>query len=637
MSESKQSSQSRFLIAAVLSMAVLLGWTYFFPAKKPVVDNANTAQNANVAQNSTTATPAPTQAVQPNQPQQQITATPDKNPQKDLVIETPMYQVTLDSKGALAKSWILIKNVSSHGEKLLFADGSTKDNGKPLELIPQKSLDVTPREIPFRLLTGDANLDNLINDKNYIVSVSDAKLQINGTDSKQIDFVLKDEANALEVTKSFTFHADNFLTDLSIKVLRNGQPVPNVKLLIGASPGDQGISHHNYYHIEPEGVVFTNGGVERHQAASIISKENNAGQLAVNGNVDWAGIGDTYFAMAAIPAQSTQGVEFRASKYEVDVVPFYDGIINTVIRSQTVKETRHLLTAYIPINADGSKTVIYTGTKDYFTLAEYNKPITQSVGRNIDIEDFVNFSNYSWLRPIFKPIAIIILKCLNFINGFVGNYGIAIILFTILFYSLLFPMRWYQSRSFKKAQKNAPKMKDIQDRLKDLQKKGVPADDPRMREIQMEQLKMTKDAIPIGGCLPLLLQMPLLIALYTAVTISLNFRQASFLWLPDLSTTDPFYILPFLFAGSMFLSMLITPTAATVTPEQQMQQNMMKYLMPLMMLWIGWSVPSGLLVYWVMGNVVSYIQQMLINRLNKTGDDNSGGNMVTTKPTPASA
>ena len=169
--------------------------------------------------------------------------------------------------------------------------------------------------------------------------------------------------------------------------------------------------------------------------------------------------------------------------------------------------------------------------------------------------------------------------------------------------------------------------------MKDLQKKGVPADDPRMREIQMEQLKMTKDSLPIGGCLPLLLQMPLLMALYTAVTISLNFRQASFLWLPDLSTTDPFYILPFLFAGSMFLSMLITPTAAIVTPEQQMQQNMMKYLMPLMMLWIGWSVPAGLLVYWVMGNIVSYIQQMLINRLNKT--DDSSGNMLT--PAPAKA
>jgi YidC/Oxa1 family membrane protein insertase len=197
-------------------------------------------------------------------------------------------------------------------------------------------------------------------------------------------------------------------------------------------------------------------------------------------------------------------------------------------------------------------------------------------------------------------------------------------------------MRWYQSKSFKKAQKNAPAMKELQEKMKELQRKGIPADDPRMREVQMQQLKMTKDAIPIGGCLPLLLQMPLLIALYTAVTISVDFRQASFLWLPDLSTVDPYYILPFMFAGSMFISMLITPTTVAVTPEQQMQQNMMKYLMPLMMLWIGWTVPSGLLVYWILGNVVSFVQQKFINNLNKDdtttpGDTITNTNVLTKK------
>ena len=636
MSESKQSSQSRFLIAAVLSMAVLLGWTYFFAPKKTAVDsnsntNSNTLQNSNVA----TVTQTNSQLAPPNpaQPQQQIAATPDVNPQKNLTIKTPLYQVKLDSKGALATSWILIKNFSTHGEKTLFADGSNKDNEKPLELIPQQALDSNPREIPFRLSTGDANLDTLINDKNYIVSVNDETLQLNGTDTKQIDYVLKDAANGLEVTKSFIFHADNYLTDLQVKVLRNGQPVPNVKLVIGSSIGDQGIAHHNYYHIEPEAVAFNNGNIERHLAAGMIAKDAPNGQTVVSGGVDWAGISDTYFTMLAVPSQKSPSVEYRSSKYEVPVEPFFDGIIAWVTRAQTVKETRHLLSAYIPIATDGSTTTVYTGSKDYFTLNDYDGKIKPTDGRAINLVDVINFSSYSFLRPIFKPLSIGILYCLNFINNFANNYGISIVAFTILFYSLLFPLRWYQSKSFKKAQKNAPKMKEVQDRMKELQKKGVPADDPRMREIQMEQLKMTKDAIPIGGCLPLLLQMPLLMALYTAVTISLNFRQASFLWLPDLSTTDPFYILPFLFSGSMFLSMLITPTAATVTPEQQMQQNMMKYLMPLMMLWIGWSVPAGLLVYWVMGNIVSYVQQMLINRLNKT--DDSSGNMLT--PTPVKA
>jgi len=229
----------------------------------------------------------------------------------------------------------------------------------------------------------------------------------------------------------------------------------------------------------------------------------------------------------------------------------------------------------------------------------------------------INFSNYSWIRPITSRLAIPIIYSLNFFNGLTHNYGVAIIVFTFLFYSLLFPLRWSQSRSFKKASGNAPKMKEIQDKIKDLQKKGVPTDDPRMRQLQMDQLKMTKDALPIGGCLPMLLQFPLLIAFYTAVTVSLDIRQASFIWLPDLSAADPYHFLEFAFALSMILSMKFTPQAATVTPEQQMQQKMMTYFMPLMMLWVMWSAPSGLLLYWFFGNIVSFGQQIVINRMNK--------------------
>jgi YidC/Oxa1 family membrane protein insertase len=254
--------------------------------------------------------------------------------------------------------------------------------------------------------------------------------------------------------------------------------------------------------------------------------------------------------------------------------------------------------------------------------------------RPVDLIDLINFSNYRPIRPVTKTLAVPIVYSLNFFNGLTHNYGIAIIVFTFLFYSLLFPLRWSQSKSFKKASGNAPKMKDIQDRIKDLKKKGIPDDDPRMRALQMEQLKMTKDALPIGGCLPMLLQFPLLIAFYTAVTVSLDLRQASFLWLPDLSAADPFHILEFGFAISMVLSMKFTPTAATVTPEQQMQQKMMTYFMPVMMLWVMWSAPSGLLLYWFFGNIVSFGQQMVINRLNKPKDP---GGMLVTNSIPANA
>jgi YidC/Oxa1 family membrane protein insertase len=160
-------------------------------------------------------------------------------------------------------------------------------------------------------------------------------------------------------------------------------------------------------------------------------------------------------------------------------------------------------------------------------------------------------------------------------------------------------------------------MKELQEKMKEMQKKGVPQDDPKMRELQMQQLKMTKDALPIGGCLPMLLQFPFLIALYYTVSIALGFRQAEFLWLPDLSAGDPFHLLEFGFAFSMVLSMKFSPTAAPTTPEQQMQQKLMTYFMPIMMLWIMWSAPSGLLLYWFVGNIIMFAQQMIINRMNK--------------------
>jgi YidC/Oxa1 family membrane protein insertase len=612
MQDNNPSMQTRFMLAAFLCLLVLFGWSYFFAPKKPANDNSNTAQ-ANVAQ-----TPAPvSQTPQPPQ-NQPVTTTTDNTPGKILTIKSPLYEVKLDSKGALATSWVLVKNVRGQHETMLFGDGSHGDNKKPLELISQKSLEA--REIPFRLTTGDANLDTVLNNRNYQVSIPDETVSLNGSESKQIDFVLNDEANNLQVVKSLVFRADSYLTDLSVKVLRGGQPVPNTKLAIGASIGDQAIVANNYYHIESEAVAYAGNQIERHPATAMFKDGQQQGSLAVPGDVDWAGVGDTYFAMAAVPAQKTQGLEYRSSKYEVEVAPFYDGLFAWVTRNATTKVTKHLTTAYVPIVADGSVNRVYTGSKDYFTLSSYNDTLTKATGRNIDIADFINYSNYSFLRFFVKPLSIFLLGALNLIYGFAGNYGVAIIIFTLIFYSIFFPIRWYQSKSFKKAQANAPKMKEVQERLKDLQKKGVPADDPRMREVQMEQLRLTKDALPIGGCLPLLLQMPLFFAFYTAVTISIDFRQASFLWLPDLSAADPYHVLNFLFAASMAGSMLFTPATPTVTPEQKMQQKMMTYMMPIMMLWLMWGSPAGLLLYWFVGNVVSFVQQFIINRMNKTNE-----------------
>ena len=623
MSELKQQNQSRFFLAAALCVIIFFGWTYFFAPPKSETDLANANTNANVAQNANNTannkSPETKPTPQTETQAQTVESTPDNVPNKQVTIKTPLYQVKLDSQGALATSWVLLRNISTEDKqgKLLYANGSTKNNEKPLELISPESLKRNPREVPFRLSTGDANLDKLLNGRNYQVSANEDNVGLTGNQTKQIDYILKDEASGVEVTKSFLFRADSYVTDLQVKLTKNGQVVPNTKLLIGANTGDQSLKFYNYYQVEPEGVASAGGGTERIHSTSLVEGEKTEGNQAVPGEVDWAGIGDTYFAMAAIPAKRTQGLEYRTTKYEVETGPHFTGIISWITRNPTTKQTRHRLTAYVPIVADGSTNKVYTGTKDYFVLSEYNQILSKSVGRPIDIEDFIN---YGWFHYLTKPLSVPILYALNFLYSFTHNYGISIILFTLFFYSLLFPMRWYQSKSFKKSAANAPKMKALQEKLKEMQAKGIPSDDPRMRELQMEQLKMTKDALPIGGCLPMILQFPLLIALYITVSISLGFRQASFLWLPDLSAGDPFHILEFGFAFSMILSMKFSPTSASVTPEQQMQQKMMTYFMPVMMLWIMWSAPAGLLLYWFSGNIVSFVQQLFINKMNKTDE-----------------
>jgi YidC/Oxa1 family membrane protein insertase len=166
--QNNNQNQYRFFAAALLSMAVLFGWQYFFAPTPPPVDNANIAANANVAQPQTAAaTPqAPAQQTAP----ETVQATPDTTPNRLITIKSPLYEVTLDSKGAVATSWILMKNVAPDIDYPIYADGSTDADKKPLQLISQKALAQTPRDVPFRLITADQNISNLANERNYQVS-----------------------------------------------------------------------------------------------------------------------------------------------------------------------------------------------------------------------------------------------------------------------------------------------------------------------------------------------------------------------------------------------------------------------------------------------------------------------------------
>ena len=594
--------QKRLLLAFVLSAVILFGWTYLFPPP------ANEQQNANTSQTATTS-PSPAPSQQPvradAQPILIAPATPDTIPQRTVIVSTPLYEVKFDSRGATAKSWVIRRNKEKGGEgKPLRSASSTKENPKPLELISQEGLN---RGLaPLRILTGRQDLDSAMASRNFVVSgveggTTDAQLDLKPGEQKTVEFSLSEPGGNLEVLKKLIFDADHYAVRLETKVLQGGQPVPGAKIAVGPSIGDQGVKEFNFYTIAPEAIVAVGDESPQHltahvddKAAQVIENEDKLQVQKFDAPARWAGVGDTYFAMALVLPQPIPGLEYQTIKP----------------KKQVNGQDIFLITAYVPIPADGSPTYLFTGPKDHDQLQETSEFINKNIpGQQVDLGQLIN---YGWTERITKPLATPILWSINRLNKLTGSYGLAIILFTIIIYTLFVPLKWRSSKSMKKAQKLAPRMKELQEKIK-----GMKQNDPRLKDLQMEQLRLMKEGNPLGGCLPLLIQMPFLIALYVAITISIDFRQSSFLWIQDLSAGDPTKLLPVLMAGSMLVLQLITP-APSADP---LQRKMMAVIMPVMMLYILWSAPAGLLVYWLVGNLVGFGQQVIINRMLKSKDD----------------
>lgn len=598
--------QKRLVIWVLLSIVILTAWSYLVPRLQP--ENNQKTQNSVTEQ-----APGPESgavesqlpaAGQPSPPPAIVDGAETVFPQRTVTVSTPLYEAKFDTKGAVPISWIIKKN---------------KDTGRPISGFDQKPLELISPEgarrgdLPFRLFTGDATADAALASGNYGVRIEDGeaeagdfKVDLQDSQSRRLDFILRDSATNLEVTKSFVFSADRYSTDLDVKASRHGEAIPRLKLGIGPSIGDQTVSAYTFYSVAPEAVFSINQESVRHHASAIHGDEKSRDFLVAKGNVDWAGIGDTYFAMAAIPPARVNEVEYRTVKYEHEVAG--------------KKEERFLLTGYIPILTTGGPTRLYIGPKDHYILRDTNAALSEAVGRDIDLEGLID---YGWFSYISRPLVVPILKSIKLLRELTNSYGLAIIIFTVIIYSLFFPLKWRSSKAMKKAQKLAPRMKELQENIK-----GMKPNDPRLKELQVEQLRLMKEGNPLGGCLPLLIQMPFLFALYRAITISIDFRQATFLWLPDLSAADPYYLLPILMAVSMLVLQLITP-APSADP---LQRKMMAFMMPVMMLWFFWSAPAGLLVYWLVGNIVGFSQQFLINRLTRSKDDDQPPSQKKSEP-----
>ena len=592
-------NQKRVLLALILSSTILIAWSYFFPPVKPPQNNQPGASasptataDASPAGQSANANPTPSTPVQVTN----LTTAPKRT----ITIETPYYLAKFETLGAEPVSWVITKN--RHSKSEIYSVKGKKSDKLALELISSEGLNRQPRLVPLQLHTGDAALDELLRSATYRVEgvdnpEGDVLIKLDPEQKKELTFVFE-EPDQVQVRKTLIFDAERYETDLSVSIKRGNAVMPQVKVAVGPSIGDQGVDYHTFYSVAPEGVAFVNNNLERHLASAINGNSSSPDRLSLGGPTGWAGVADTYFGMVVVPPQATEGLEYRTTAYEHK----HDG---------SAPEKRFLITAYVPIPSDGSRSIVYAGPKDHYLLEESSEHVSKVVNRPVDLDGLIDYGFASWLS---RPLAVPILQAITYLNQLTGSYGVAIILFTIVIYSLFFPLKWRSSKAMKKAAKLAPKMKELQEKIK-----GLKQNDPRLKELQMEQLKLMKEGNPLGGCLPLLIQMPFLFALYRAITISLDFRQASFLWIPDLSAAEPYliHILPILMTGTMVILQLITP-APSADP---LQRKMMAIGMPVFMLYILWSAPSGLVLYWLVGNIVGFSQQFLINHWTKSDDD----------------
>ncbi|MDQ7048336.1 MAG: membrane protein insertase YidC [Enterobacterales bacterium] len=316
------------------------------------------------------------------------------------------------------------------------------------------------------------------------------------------------------------------------------------------------------------------------------------------------------------PAYSSD--EKKYNKYDFDDLK--DANLNIKTTKGWVAMLQHyFVTAWIPVSGSGyiidSRTKAMAGTDlTLIRITGFSQKIAPGesaefksklyVGPKIqdnleDIADGLELTvDYGWLWWIGQPI----FHLLTFFQSFVINWGLAIILVTISIKTLLYPLARAQYRSFAKMRLLQPKMTAMKEQF---------GDDRQKMSMKMMELYKKEKVNPLGGCLPLLVQMPVFISLYWVLMESVELRHAPFIfWITDLSVMDPFYVMPLMYGASMYLMQKMQPVSPTMDP---MQQKMMQ-MMPLMMMVFFVFFPAGLVLYWLMNNLISIAQQLYVTK-----------------------
>jgi YidC/Oxa1 family membrane protein insertase len=307
------------------------------------------------------------------------------------------------------------------------------------------------------------------------------------------------------------------------------------------------------------------------------AKKAKNGPFIADGMFSFAGIDDQYFAAAFLPPPNTT----------LETTTFQDTVASPINPAEE---------PYPGVAVGGAarnQFAVYIGPKEISLLHLVNPKLDGIV-------------DWGWFKFVAQPLFIV----LHFLNDrLVHNYGWAIVLITIIINMALFPLKLTSLKSSRKMQALQPEMTKINEKYK-----GISMSDPRAANKQQEMMDLYKKhgVNPVGGCVPLLIQMPFIYAFYKVLAVSIELRHASWLWVGDLSQHEHFEIhfLPLIMVVTSYALQKMTPPPAATDPSQQ---KMMQF-MPLMYLFFFWSLSSGVVLYWLTGNIVGVAQQWFFNK-----------------------
>ena len=480
------------------------------------------------------------------------------------VVDNELYRIEFTNRGAQVKSWILKQYKDT--------------DGHPLNLVHTQAAEKFG--YPLSLHTYDSGVATQLNQALYVPSAP-------GPLAAPATLTFRYSGNGLEVTKTFSFDA-TYVLHADVQVLRNGTPL---RALI-SWPGGFGDQDNALAYAGAQ-VDFSRNAADEHLAPKKV-----AGGDTLNGPFDWAGVSDTYFAAIFLPdAPATASVALIHDELDVARTIHRTGFGSNSPAKGAINVP--ILGAALGDTSGHTQARLYVGPKAVNVLRNISS--TPVNGKSVTLEPLLEFGFWGFVGKY-------LFLTLQFIHShIVSNWGWAIILLTLAINVLLLPLRVKTMQSGLKMQRIQPQMDAIKEKYKKYK-----INDPKRNEMNAEIMKLQKDngVNMFGGCIPTLVQLPLLFAFFSMLPRVIELRHASWGWLPDLTAADPYHILPIVMIISQFLMQYYTPSPG-VDPQQQ---KMMAFMMPAVTGYFVWTYASGLGLYWAVGNFFGIAQQWVMNR-----------------------